>query len=281
MTILRKIAEEVLGEKEAKEIWSRIEIIGDIALIRRKFDYPIEKLRVLGEALLERTNVKAVWAVEPGTIGAYRLHKLVHLAGEKRTETVYKEHGYYFKVDVEKVFITTRLNYEHKRIAELANPWEVVINMFAGAGLFSIIMAKKVKKVYSIDISPYAYYYMLENVKLNKVEDKVIPIFGDAARVIEEWLKGVADRVLMPLPELALEYLPYALKALRCCGWIHLYLHVFTPKGMKAEEVAKYEVLKALKALGAEWEVRFTRLVRTVGPRQAQVVLDLFVRKSL
>ena len=281
MKILRKIAEEVLGRDEAKEIWSRIEIIGDIALIKRKFDYPIEKLKVLGEALLRKTNVKAVWAVEPGSIRAYRLHKLIHLAGERRTETIYKEHGYYFKVDVEKVFITTRLNYEHKRIAELANPWEVVINMFAGAGLFSIIMAKRVRKVYSIDINPYAYHYMLENIKINKVEDKVVPLLGDAGRLIDEWLRGVADRVLMPLPELALDYLPYALKALRCCGWIHIYLHVFVPKGFKAEEVARYELLKALKVLGVEWEVDFTRLVRTVGPRQAQVVLDVYVRKSL
>ncbi len=281
MKILRKIAEEVLGERDAKEIWSRIEVIGDIALIRRKFDYPIEKLKLLGEALLERTNVKAVWAVEPGTIGAYRLHKLIHLAGERRTETIYKEHGYYFKVDVEKVFITTRLNYEHKRVAELGRPWEVVVNMFAGAGLFSIIMARRVRKVYSIDINPYAYHYMVENIKMNKVEDKVTPILGDAGRVVEEWLKGVADRVLMPLPELALEYLPHALEALRCCGWLHVYLHVFVPKGLKPEEVAKYELLKALKTIGAEWEVRFVRLVRTVGPRQAQVVIDVYVRKSL
>jgi len=31
----------------------------------------------------------------------------------------------------------------------------------------------------------------------------VIPILGDAREIVEGRLKGVADRVLMPLPEMA------------------------------------------------------------------------------
>jgi len=170
LKLLKRIAKEVLGEEE---LWSRIDVVGDIALIHRKFGYPLDKLKLLGEELVKRMpGIKAVYAIEPGTIGPYRLRKLIHLAGEERTETIYKEHGCEYEVDIEKAFVVPRLSGEHLRIAKLVQPWEVVFNMFAGVGPFSILIAKmKGAKVYSVDINPYAYEFMLRNVKRNKVEN--------------------------------------------------------------------------------------------------------------
>ncbi|MEL9908834.1 MAG: hypothetical protein QXP97_03565 [Desulfurococcus sp.] len=114
-------------------------------------------MKPLAEELLKRfPYIKSVWAVIPGIESPYRLRKHVWLAGEQRSETVYKEHGCYFKVDINKVYISPSLNYEHLRIARAVKSGEVVVNMFAGAGLFSIIIAKhaKLQKVYSIDINP-------------------------------------------------------------------------------------------------------------------------------
>ena len=86
--------------------------------------------------------------------------------------------------------------------------------MFAGVGCFSILIAKKAvdAKVYSIDINPVAYECMQENVRINRVFNRVFPLLGDSKEIVLSQLQGVADRVLMPLPELALEYLPYALR---------------------------------------------------------------------
>ena len=59
---------------------------------------------------------------------------------------------------------------------------------------------------------------------INKVQDNVFPILGDSKDIISAQLGGLADRVLMPLPEKALEYLPYALSALKPSGgMIHYY----------------------------------------------------------
>jgi len=277
LKLLKKIAKEVLGEDD---VWARIDVVGDIALIHRKFGYPIEKLKALGEELVKRMpGIKSVWAIEPGTKPPYRLRDLIHLAGEKRTETVYREHGCEFLVDVSKVFVVPRLSGEHLRVAKLVEPWEVVFNMFAGAGLFSILIAKmKGAKVYSVDINPNAYWYMIENIRRNKVENLVIPILGDAASV-SYWLRGSVDRVLMPLPELAPEYLDYALLSLRYPGRLHLYLHVLVRYGERPKGSALRVAIPLIERRCSSFEVEGVRLVRTVGPRIAQTVVDFRLEK--
>jgi len=270
--ILKRIAKEVLGRDD---VWSRVDVIGDIALIHRKFGYPIEDLKVLASELLKRMpGIRSVWAIEPGTKPPYRLRDLIYLAGEKRTETVYREHGCEYLVDISKVFIVPRLSGEHLRIAELVEPWEIVFNMFAGAGLFSILIAKKKgAKVYSVDINEEAYWYMVENVRRNRVEDKVIPILGDSASV-SYWLKNSVDRVLMPLPELAPEYLDFALLALRYPGKLHLYLHVLVRYGERPKVSGERWGRALISSKCSSFSIDNVRLVRTVGPRIAQVVID-------
>jgi len=174
------------------------------------------------------------------------------------------------------------LSYEHMRIAKLVRPGEVIINMFAGVGAFSIIIAKHAhpKCVYSIDINPVAYELMRENVRLNRVEDKVIPICDDAAHaIISRGLIHIADRVLMPLPSLALLYLPYAILSLRRSGgYIHTYLHVFTPRNKDAEDIAMEAVERSLDSLQIEYKILGARKVRSVGVRKLQIVVDVWCR---
>ncbi len=279
---LKKIAREILGEDKASLIWGRIEIIGDIAVIRIPFELEPEELKPLAERILEEFKyIRSVWGGLPGVSGPYRLRPYVHLAGEKRSETIYREHGCLFKVDITRVYVSPTLNYEHRRIARLVRPGEVITNMFAGAGFFSIIAAKlsRPRKVYSIDINPDAYRYMVENVKLNKVEDIVEPILGDAAQVIMEKLQSTSDRVLMPYPELALDYLRYAVMAIRSSGWIHVYLHIEADKSENPYEKAKNMVADALSELVKKHSFGTIRKVRTVKPRTYQIVVDVFIEK--
>ncbi|ABN70467.1 methyltransferase [Staphylothermus marinus F1] len=280
--LLKKLAIKVLGEEKARKIWGRIEIIGDIAIIRVPFDIDPYELKPLAETIVEELKyVKSVWAGLPGVKGPYRLRPFIHLAGEDRSETIYKEHGCLFKIDITKVYVSPTLNYEHKRIAQLVKPGEIITNMFAGAGFFSIIIARysKPKKVYSIDINPHAYRYMVENIRLNKVEDIVVPLMGDAAKVIEEKLVNTSDRVLMPYPELALDYLVYALKALRNRrGWIHIYLHIVADKSSSPLDIAENILKNKLQDLSVKkFDIMNKRIVRTIGPRKYQVVLDVHI----
>ena len=287
--ILREIAAEVAGAEKARRLWARLDVVGDIALIKsprvagEQDPLSIEEYREIARRLLERLRyIKSVWLVVGPTEGVERVRdKLVHLAGEERTETVYVEHGCRFKVDIARVFVTPRLSFEHARVASLVKPGERVVNMFAGAGLFSIIIACRAspRVVHSIDVNPHAYRLIVENARLNKVSHIVKAYLGDAGEVIESRLMRSADRVLMPLPALALDYLKYAVKALEGEGVVHVYLHVHAPRGERPEPLAERMVLARLGELGARGEVLGSRVVRKVGPRWSQVVVDVRVRR--
>ncbi|MFP3294550.1 MAG: class I SAM-dependent methyltransferase family protein [Caldisphaera sp.] len=266
-------------------IWKKpkIEYIGDIAVIKAPFNnINEEEVTKLANEILEKNKfIKSVFLAATPVMGELKVRDYRYLAGENRSETIYKEHDCMFKVDIKKVFITPRLSYEHLRIAKLVNEGERIINMFAGAGLFSIIIAKKSKPkiVHSIDINPDAYKYMVENIEINKVKDIVFPYLGDAKEVIEKKLLNSSDRILMPLPDKALEYVRYAISAIEKIGYIHLYLHVSAKKDEflnKAEELTK----KELEKYNIEYKIINSKEVRPVGPRLYQVVVDVYIEKN-
>jgi tRNA (guanine37-N1)-methyltransferase len=164
------------------------------------------------------------------------------------------------------------------RVARQVGKDEVVVNMFAGAGCFSILIAKHsdAKRVYSIDINPQAVNYMRENVRINRVFGKVVPLLGDAKEVVEERLLHVADRVIMPLPEKASEYLPCALLTLKKTGGlIHYYDFEYASKDLDAAEKVKLKVSEKLQSLGVNFQVLFDRVVRSTGPHWWQLVSDI------
>lgn len=275
---LKVLLSEVLQPEEASNIYYSYDIVGDIAIIRltekaRKYS------QIIAETIMKvHKNVRTVLAQTSPVHGDYRLRELEYIAGEKRTTTIHKESGCLFSVDVDKCYFSPRLFYERMRIAKLVKDGENIVNMFAGVGCFSFVIAKhsKAAKIYSIDINPIAIQYMKENVKLNRTFGRVVPIEGDAKEIIQKMLHNIADRVLMPLPEKAFEYLPYALLALKNReGWIHYYNFEHAGKTENAIEKAKVKVSKRLKDLGVKFEIPFGRIVRTTGPNWYQIVLDI------
>ncbi len=278
---LKKFLASKLELQQLKGIYKTYDIVGDIAVIRIP-----ENLRqyskLIAEAIMRiHREVKAIWSQSSPVSGDYRLRQLEFLLGERRTETVHREHGCKFKVDLKRAYFSPRLSYERMRIAKLVQPREVVLNMFAGVGCYSIIIAKHSEplKVYSFDINPVAIHFLNENMKLNRVEDVVVPIQGDAKHVITTELLDVADRVLMPLPERSYEYLDWALTALKPTGGqIHYYAFEHAKKDEDPIEKVKTKVSEKLHSLGASFHMVFGRIVRPIGPRWFQVVLDIKVR---
>ena len=281
---LRRIAIEILGRERGERVWGGMDVIGDIIVIRKPFDVELDDLRILADELLKRIAwARSVWVSVSPVGGEYRLRDLVWLAGEKRSETIYREHGCLFKVDIARVYISPRLSYEHIRIARLVKPGELIINMFAGAGLFSIIIARhsKPRMVISIDLNEHAVRLMRENIELNRVGDIVIPIHGEALEVIKLY-RGKADRILMPLPELALKALPEAVKAIASEGYVHAYEFIEARDKREALERASRVYIETLEKIEdvSRYRIDSKRIVRSVGPRRYQVVQDIWVRRS-
>jgi tRNA (guanine37-N1)-methyltransferase len=275
---LRENLSEVLPPEDLANVYDSYDIVGDIAILRLT-DMSRRYRRIVAEAVMNiHKHVKTVLAQASPVHGDFRLRKLEYVSGEDKTATVYKESGCTFSVDVEKCYFSPRLFHERMRIAEKVRNGEVVVNMFAGVGCFSIVIAKNsgAEKVYSIDVNPAAVKYMRENVRLNRVYGKVIPIPGDAKEVIEKRLCHVADRTLMPLPEKAFEYLPSALLTLKKTGgWVHYYDFEHAKKKENAVENVKLKVAEKLESLGVAFKIPFGRVVRTTGPNWYQVVLDI------
>jgi tRNA (guanine37-N1)-methyltransferase len=281
---LRETLARALPPEELSYVHNSYDIIGDIAVLR--LGSPSRKLgQIISEAIMGvHKNVKTVLRQTSPVKGDLRLRELEYVLGEKKTATVHKEHGCVFYVDLRECYYSPRLLYERTRIAEQVGEGETVINMFAGVGSFSIIIARdaSVEKVYSIDVNPAAIRYMLKNVRVNGVYGKVVPILGDAKEIVEKRLSHTADRVLMPLPEKALEYLPYALLAIRGSeGWIHYHAFEHATKAENPMEKVKQKVAQELERLGASCRIPFGRVVRTTGPNWSQVVLDIAVRPSI
>lgn len=276
--MLKKALEGVLTEKEAAELYSAFDQIGSIIIVRIP-ESLLPKKKIIGETLLQNVHpAKSVFYQATPVEGDFRIRNLEILAGEDNTQTEYREYGCRFKVDVEKAFFSPRLSTERDRIAKMIHDGETVINMFGGVGMFSIIAAKSKRcTVYNIDLNPYAVKLCEENIKLNKkMLGKVISIHGDASQVVKEQLENAGDRTLMLLPERSDEFLSSAISATKSGGIIHYYSHQHADKRHDAVDVT---VQHYMQVTSVKSKVLGGRMVRAVGPRYYQTVIDVKITK--
>ena len=276
--MLKKALSSILTEKESEKLISAFDQIGDIIILRIS-DSLISKKKIIGETLLEQVKTsKSVFYQSSPVKGDFRTRSLEILAGDDKTETEYKESGCRFIVDVEKAFFSPRLSTERERITNLINDNEIVINMFGGIGMFSILAAKKKScTVYNIDINPKASELCKENIKLNKLKGNVISLNGDAADIINKKLQNTADRILMLLPERSDEFLDSAISSLKKNGILHYYSHIHADKKQDAPKLSEDHFLKTNNTHAI---ILNSKIVRPVGPRFYQTVVDIEIQKS-
>jgi tRNA (guanine37-N1)-methyltransferase len=275
--MLKKALEGVLTAEENNELISAFDQIGNIIIVRIP-ESLISKKKIIGEALLDQVKIaKSVFFQASAVEGDFRTRDLEILAGEDNTETEYKEFGCKFTVDVKNAFFSPRLSTERERIANLIQNGEIVTNMFAGIGMFSIMAAKKKKcTVYSLDINPVASKLCETNIGLNKLAGEVISINGDATDIINNQLINKSDRTLMLLPERSDEFLESAINTTKNGGIIHYYSHIHADKKSEAGKLSEEHYLQITPV---QSEILFSKIVRAVGPRYYQTVVDVKIFK--
>jgi len=276
--MLKRVLQNVLSEEENEQLISAFDQIGDIIIVRIP-DSLISKKQIIGKTLLEQVSTaNSVFYQSSPVEGDFRTRQLEVIAGEDKTETEYRENGCRFIVDVEKAFFSPRLSTERERIAGLVKDGEVVVNMFGGVGMFSLLAAKdNVCTVYNIDINPVAAQLCKENAQINKLKGEVISLNGDATKVIEEQLTEKADRILMLLPERSDEFLDSALNCLKKEGIIHYYSHIHADRKQDAPKLSEEHFVSVNKTNA---EIIASRNVRPVGPRFYQTVVDVKISKD-
>jgi len=272
---LTELLEDKLQPHLLASLPRAIDFVGDIAIIEIPPELESHKVLV-GEAILKlHKNVHTVLAKAGAVSGVYRLREFHVIAGKPKTDTVHKEYGCRYHVDLARAYFSPRLSNEHNRVASLVKEGETVVDLFAGVGPFSILIAKNHgnAKVYAVDMNPHAIELLNKNIKLNRVYGNVYPLLGDAKQIVKQRLSNVADRVIMNLPEKAIEFVDAACEAIKPSGGVvHFYSFVKTSDSL---ENVTQRFVNAVKESGREVEkILFSRFVRATAPYEWQAVLD-------
>lgn len=244
------------------------EIIGNLAILEDNKD--IEKT---AEALMIlNPYLKTVLLTDSPVEGEFRTRKFKVIKGELSTATIFKEYGCSYRIDMEKAYFTPRLGTERARILQQVINGQTVIDMFAGVGPFSILIAKNnpKSKIISIDKNPEAINLLKHNISLNKIQN-IIPIEGDVRDAILPFAHS-ADHIIMNLPHNAHEFLDFALIGAKIGTMIHFY--------DIAHENNLYEktlenIKEAIKKSDFEITNIQKRIVRSYAPHQFNVCVEV------
>jgi tRNA (guanine37-N1)-methyltransferase len=241
----------IINKKEWSFVPSSFDIVGDIAIFN---DFPKElkkKEKKIAQKLIESNkNINVVVKKSKKYSGRLRTPKLTLLAGEKRKTTTHTESGCRLSLNVEKCYFSIRSNRERLRIAKKVKKNEMVLVMFSGITPFPCIISKhsKAKEIHAVELNRTANKFAKENIQKNKLTN-VLLYQGDVKRVVPT-IKKKFDRIILPLPKSAENYLGLALKKLKPNGTIHLYLFSnekeFT--NIKKEYKKKFKSVKLTKA---------------------------------
>jgi tRNA (guanine37-N1)-methyltransferase len=262
-----------------KDLPTSFDVIGDILLIKLKDNILNYKKEIAQAFLKNHKNVKTVCLIHPVT-GELRTRKIEIIGGEKITETIHKEYGLKFLVDIKKAYFSTRLANERKRITNQVHDNETVVDMFTGVAPFPIMIAKyaKPKIIYAFDKNKNAIKYAKENIKINNVLDKVELICTDALN-IPQYIKErnvKVDRIIMNLPFSSFNFFVKSLQIIKSEGVIHYY-EMLTDDNLdirtkKLEEIAKKQGLNLV--------FNDIRKIKSYSPREFYIGIDITAKRK-
>ena len=276
---IRQVLTETVPPELLGKLSRSISTVGDLAIVEIPEELSGFDEQIGNAILTTNPNVKTVLKKASSIQGIYRTREYEVVAGEERTATIHREYGCSFHIDLSKVYFNPRLGYERNRISRLVNEGEMVLDMFAGVGPFSIQIARRARniKVIAVDINPAAIEYLRKNTEANRVQDRVFPVLGDVERIVQEKLEGMVDRIIMNLPGSSEKYINTACKALGVQGGIVHYYRF--SGGDHAIERAEEDFVRGIRETGRRVEeVMMARKVVATAPREWQIGIDAHVR---
>jgi tRNA (guanine37-N1)-methyltransferase len=263
MNLKERLKGEVPEEFLAK-LSSGFHVIGDIAMLSISPELEPYK-EAIGRAVLSSCKgIHTVLCKRSKLEGDRRLAKLELLGGRCSMVTVHREFGFSYRIDLSKVFFSSRLGHERRRVAEQVESGEDVLLPFAGAGPFAVHLASRGADVLAIEKSREACLYLAENIRRNHVEEMVAVINADAFRMAK-FICREFDRAVIPAPYGVDGIIEAVLPLVRPGGWLHLYAF------KRLHEIEPLE--RRYKELGLE--VLQHRRCGNVAPRISRWVFDL------
>ncbi len=253
--------------------------IGSIAVIKSPIGIKInDEKKLAKEIIVKNKNIKTVLKKIGKTSGAERVFKVKWIAGEKTSLALHKENGINLLVDIKKVFFTPRLANERLRIYNAVHKNESVLDMFAGVGPYSILIAKKAKKVVSVDINREAIKLLEKNIVANKINN-IEPICGDALKVVPK-IKSSFDRIIMNFPLDSYRFLKAAVDVAAKDAVIHLYTFIKAGDDQKTAVTSAIETAKS--KIGKSVLIKEAAVNRAgeVAPYVLRICIDIKIHKT-
>jgi tRNA wybutosine-synthesizing protein 2 len=250
----------------------RWEKIGDVLLLKipegllpHRAEVAAAYARVLGAKAVLR---------DLGIVGTLREPEVELMYGTD-TETVHTENDVRFALDPARVMFSSGNVDERIRMSGVPEDGEVVADMFAGIGYFSVPIAvhSSPAKVLASELNPVSYRYLERNIELNGVGDVIRPIAGDCREVMPE---GTADRVIMGYVGSTHEFLDKAMRIVKHEGGM-LHYHETCPNDILPDRPSR-RVVKAANANGRSAEVVNLRTVKSYAPGVSHIVLDAMIK---
>lgn len=192
--------------------------------------------------------------------GTMRIPEVEHLFGTSG-EVIHNESGLSYCLDVDKVMFSQGNREEKNRISSLVTPGEQIADMFAGIGYFTLPIARAGGYVHAIELNPVSFQYLLTNVQLNKVENRVHPVQGNC----HDNLDGVYNRIIMG----HFDSWNYILKALsHVTQGSVLHIHGIDTQEKKIIEILDNNCYSYYIS---------SHFVKSIGPRTRHMVWDITI----
>ncbi|XP_058834475.1 tRNA (guanine(37)-N1)-methyltransferase [Topomyia yanbarensis] len=212
-----EVLKAVLPEdKEQLSAFSKIGHVVHLNLKEHLFPYK----GLIGQVIMDkihgcRTVVNKLNIID----NTYRNFQMELLAGDEDFQVLVKENGATFEFDFSKVYWNPRLATEHEKVVKMLNKCDILLDVYAGVGPFSIPAARKGCTVLANDLNPDSYEALVKNSVKNKVDSRTTCFNKNGIDFIREEVRAVilnknqdvhfngTIHITMNLPALAVNHL--------------------------------------------------------------------------
>lgn len=268
---IKKKAISIIPPYLIDRIPKKWEKIGDVLLFKLSSefdDYKIEISKIYAQILKCKSVLNDIGGIE----GIYRIPKVELIFGSENTETIHIENGIKYKLDPRKIMFSSGNMQERLRMSNISNENEVIVDLFAGIGYFSIPIAvySKSKKIFACEINPISFDYLCKNIVINHVTSIIEPLMGNN---INTSPTNIANRVILGYFGDTKSYLPLALKCLKNKSGVIHYHDIFS------DDIVPSNPLKIVDDFAKKYKIKTKclkyRNVKSYSPGISHYVFDI------